>query len=268
MRFTLIFACAMRGSLCLLSLLGCSDESPESGAPGKRELGEACYSHEDCLTQRCLLSWDHLPETNRCTRSCENESCPDGYRCGTSTDGSRLCVFDSRSLCGSDQYHVYACLGDGNEPIACEQAPDNACYSCGCLEGLRCVSSEETAHPMCIEPLGIGEACWGGDWCESGNCSGTHYEEGACFSPVGGECTDETCQHCLSGEAWSFCTIECESESSCPDDYGCASSSVGSSYLCWKKCHPDGGAPCPGALECLPVESGDHPGVIAYYACL
>jgi hypothetical protein len=251
------------GAAALAVLLGAC------GGRGQGAVGQACTGDSDCQSGLCRDIYDQVAPL-ACTVTCgATADCPAGLSCGTLADGSRLCL----SACvDGTTYPPPGFVCAGGAFTACEQAGAAAeCAFCGCPSGQSCILYES------CQPLrGLGEPCFQGVDCVSGNCSepfGTDASQpGRCLVGRDQACTADDCLSCdvtVQGDRCAqtcdrvsqctggscifyehmspgFCRLGCSSANPCPDLWSCLVTSDGSTTYCEPpvRCDPDAQVPC------------------------
>jgi uncharacterized protein (TIGR03382 family) len=106
---------------------GCEDGECVRGADGDLATRELCERNSDCGSGLCDLGV--------CTVTCDDEDCPDGYKCLDEEDSGvpgGLCTAksckDDASICGSS---AYACSYSSDNRYVCAVGPSNYGGLCG-----------------------------------------------------------------------------------------------------------------------------------------
>jgi hypothetical protein len=201
-----------------------------SNSPRRQDVGQTCFTNEDCASGSCLLT----PITSVCTTPCQdNAGCGNGTVCGVLADGSKTC------LPGCGRFLVdttFTC--ENGVPTACAVASPASCADCGCPAAMRC-----TPGVGCGPLATVGETCLFDEDCNTNNCSPIFR---LCRTPVGQPCTVFNCDLCLStSNGWSYCSRECNYETDC-NGGRCVGNSNTRYYTCQFICQGDSDPDCPG----------------------
>jgi hypothetical protein len=216
-------------SLVLALLAACGGSS---GNP----IGQPCTQAGDCESQSCA------PQ-GLCTASCQaSTDCPDGFTCGTNSDGRRLCL----AACDGGYLPPGVVCVD-HAQVACEQAGEHAtCDACGCPDGQRC--NEAT---MCVPLAAVGEPCTAHAECASYNCGiSDGSPTGRCLVARGAPCNGTNCLSCNPTVDGDVCAESCQSTADCGSNETCMGYQGDGFYSCFQNCDT---MRCPDYWACRPT---------------
>lgn len=208
----------------LCAVVGCA-AGPDSGAPDSGSPG-SCRRGADCASLVC--------ESEVCVPVCRDSGdCATDQVCVENSLGTRTCAAPCAQLPDD-----YVCIDD--LPVACSDAPETACETCGCPGGTRC-----EVGVGCIELRDVGEACVNDAECSSANCS--EFAQ-VCRVPVGQACTPDNCDYCMTATGLSFCSRECWIGDQC-NGFECIGNRITDVFHCMPGCSSSSDASCPGTCR-------------------
>ena len=159
---------------------------------------DTCAADADCVfagTNRCGTN-PLNPNERFCTRSCENQACPNGYVCAADTNGNDVCMPQLGTCTDACEGVVCDNFFDGQycEPVAGQCAFNPVChFNADCqnaycrIDETRCVGYGAGASP-------IGGRCAMTSECGAG--LGCRLETGTCVQPCDAAANCPVNQHC------------------------------------------------------------------------